>query len=124
MSCVSPPPACGVPCPSLCVCARVRAVLSEVVAGMIIRRVLRQAVARRRLFAKVKASYEKVYDEATCRYFYYNVRTGVSTWAKPRLMGPYDIPVTTTPRTPTTPVPAARKKSGAWCVCVCGGGVC
>ena len=75
------------------------AVLSTSAAVLIVQKALRRAIARMRVVAKVKMAYEKVLDPDSGRYFYFNLRTGVSQWHKPKILGKLDIPVTTTPRT-------------------------
>ena len=37
---------------------------------------------------------EKIFDEASGRYYYFNKRTGESSWSKPILMGSKDFPET------------------------------
>ena len=87
--------------------------LGNAAAAMTIQRALRRVVARRRLIAKVRSSFEKVFDDASQRYFYYNKRTGRSQWTKPKVLGAFDIPVTEFPEesvrsaTPRTPAPGA-----------------
>ena len=54
----------------------------------------------------------QVLDEATGLYFYYNVRTGVSQWRKPRCLGSLDIPVSVTPRSPYGPTTTPLHDTG------------
>ena len=43
----------------------------------------------------IQSMYEKVWDESSGRFFYFNKKTGESIWTKPPLLGYYeDVPLT------------------------------
>jgi hypothetical protein len=50
--------------------------------------------ARRHLLAALASVYQKIRDPTTGAYFYFNTRTGESSWTKPRLLGSSDLPET------------------------------
>lgn len=50
--------------------------------------------ARRLLLEALEQVYQKIRDPDTGAYYYFNTRTGVSTWTKPRLLGSSDLPET------------------------------
>ncbi len=47
--------------------------------------------AKKRRRAIIKTVFEKVFDQVTGRFFYYNTRTGVSSWHKPRGLGSEEL---------------------------------
>lgn len=55
--------------------------------------------ARRHLLAALSNVYQKIRDPTTGAYFYFNTRTGESSWTKPRLLGSSDLPETFYART-------------------------
>jgi GH18 family chitinase len=79
----------------------------------------RQArIAIRKLISK---NYEKVWDEEHQAFYYFNVKTGQSEWARPRLLGAADIGET--PRDESVAVatgaepehgPRSREKGHEW----------
>ena len=50
--------------------------------------------ARKYLRVLIASLYEKVYDESSGTFYYYNTRTGESMWDKPKSMGTEDLAVT------------------------------
>tara|TARA_B100000780_G_scaffold241008_1_gene183344 strand:+ start:113 stop:556 length:444 start_codon:yes stop_codon:yes gene_type:complete len=48
-------------------------------------------VSRFRIQAVIRSVYEKLYDAHRGTYYYYNHRTGQSSWYKPALLGSSDI---------------------------------
>jgi hypothetical protein len=61
-------------------------------AAVMIQKYARVLLARKRKIEAVKRVFDKVHDKATDRYYYYDTRTGVSSWHKPRVLGRDDIP--------------------------------
>ncbi len=47
----------------------------------------RRKIARRKVRELARSVWEKVQDPTTGCWFYYNTRTGESTWFKPALLG-------------------------------------
>ena len=67
----------------------------------------------------VREQYKKVKDPATGKFYYYNTRTKVSHWTKPKFLGDDDLdkPESRTPRFrhwELTSDEAARHLQGAW----------
>ena len=42
--------------------------------------------AQKEVQRRLRHVYEKVYDETSCEFFYYNVRTGTSSWRPPSIL--------------------------------------
>ena len=49
--------------------------------------------ARKMIAQMLQQVFEKVYDPATGECYYYNKRTGNSTWIKPKMLGEADLEV-------------------------------
>ena len=43
-------------------------------------------MARLELVRRVKRNFQKVYDDEFKAFFYFNIKTGASTWKKPRAL--------------------------------------
>jgi FK506-binding protein 1 len=72
----------------------------------------RRRQARRLIVRAVQSMYEKVWDESSARFFYFNKNTGESIWTKPPLLGYYDdVPLT--PRSEALVLAAEREASVA-----------
>ena len=54
----------------------------------------RSKVALRRVREMVKKQYERVYDQSSNRYFYFNTRTQESFWERPKILGSDEVPLT------------------------------
>lgn len=68
----------------------------------------RRRQARRLIVRAVQNMYEKVWDESSARFFYFNKKTGESIWTKPPLLGYYeDVPLT--PRSEALVMAAERE---------------
>ena len=63
---------------------------SEGEAAMIIQGLLRRRAARRRVIELTKQAYEKLYDDESGVFYYWNNQAGVAQWTKPRVLGPND----------------------------------
>ena len=79
----------------------------------------RNRQARKLLRRMVREQYKKVKDPATGKFYYYNTRTKVSHWTKPKFLGDDDLdkPESRTPRFrhwELTSDEAARHLQGAW----------
>jgi hypothetical protein len=59
--------------------------------AVVIQRLYRTRLARRNLVLLMKSVYEKVYDESTGAYFYFNSKTGESQWTKPVNLGNEEV---------------------------------
>ena len=63
-------------------------------AASVLQRLYRARLARRRVVELTMATFEKVFDEESGAYFYYNEQSGESQWTKPRALGAdEDVPV-------------------------------
>ena len=71
--------------------ARAHIKMTEVEAAMHIQGMYRSQRARYRIHAVIRSIYEKLYDAHRGTYYYYNHRTGQSSWYKPALLGSSDI---------------------------------
>ena len=75
-------------------------------AALLIQRAYRARLARKKVSEMAKGSFEKLFDEETKAYFYYNIKTGDSQWRKPSVLGEKDDIATArsdSTRTPRTP---------------------
>ena len=54
----------------------------------------RSKVALRNVREMVKKQYERVYDQDSNRYFYFNTRTQESFWERPKILGSDEVPLT------------------------------
>lgn len=52
---------------------------------------IRKCTALDKIRKAVRSVYEKHYDEATAKYFYFNRVTGEAKWDKPHLLGEQDV---------------------------------
>lgn len=66
----------------------------------------RAKVARKKLIEAVRLVYQKYRDPESGCYYYYDVRTGETSWVKPKLLGTKDLHETFV-FTPRVPEPAA-----------------
>lgn len=83
--------------------------MTEDEAARTIQGLYRRRQARILIVRAIQSMYEKVWDENSGRFFYFNKRTGESIWTKPPLLGYYDdVPLT--PRSQAL-VRAAEAKS-------------
>jgi len=51
----------------------------------------RSRVARKQIQLLAKLTFERIYDEGSGAYFFYNTKTGESSWEKPQLMKDAEI---------------------------------
>lgn len=56
-------------------------------AALRIQHAWRCKMARRELVSRIKRYHQKFYDEENKAFFYYNMKTGQSTWKKPKALG-------------------------------------
>lgn len=68
-----------------------RAPLDEHKAARLIQGLFRRIAARREVVKLAGLLYQKVFDDGSQAYFYFNTRTGKSSWEKPLLLGGYDL---------------------------------
>lgn len=101
---------------------RTAADMSEDEAALLITGLFRARKARLQIKALCEGLYEKVFDEASGCFFYYNKRTGESVWDKPKALGDDDLELsprskellsTHTSRSGTRPGSAASRGTGA-----------
>merc|ERR1711871_185093 len=73
-------------------------------AAIFIQRAWRAKIARRMVQRAAQAVYTKYLDEESGQEFYTNVKTGVSFWEKPAVLGDLDpLPPEELPKRPATP---------------------
>jgi len=65
--------------------------MSEDEAVAVLQGFFRTALARRRVVGVIMEQFRKIYDESSGNYYYFNKKTGKSTWDKPLLLGGYDL---------------------------------
>ena len=65
--------------------------MTQAEAAFLIQGMYRSWHCRNRMRAVVRSLYEKLYDGTRGTYYYYNRRTGKSSWYKPALLGSSDI---------------------------------
>jgi hypothetical protein len=64
-------------------------------AAISIQRLYRSRLARKQLRDLLQSIMERYYDEDSGLYYYYNKRTGQSTWTKPKVLGEIEVPLST-----------------------------
>jgi len=63
---------------------------SEGEAALMIQGLARRRIARRRVVELTKQAFEKLYDDESGAFYYWNSVVGEAQWHKPRILGPYD----------------------------------
>ena len=59
-------------------------------AALKIQVIFRAVLARRRMLKMIKSTYEKLHDEDSGYYYYWNINTAEAQWLKPKLLGDND----------------------------------
>ena len=59
-------------------------------AAVIIQGLARRKIARRRVIERTKQTFEKLYDDDSGAFYYWNLVTGEAQWHKPRILGSRD----------------------------------
>lgn len=59
-------------------------------AALRIQGVFRAVLARRRILKIIKSTYEKLHDEESGYYYYWNLNTAEAQWVKPKILGDND----------------------------------
>ena len=59
-------------------------------AALIIQGLARRKIARRRVIERTTQTFEKLYDDESGAFYYWNLVTGEAQWHKPRILGSRD----------------------------------